>query len=116
MFSLGISPKFAAMMQRCEDEGRDDYTMMMEINEADPATVEQMLEFIYMGEFSQDPLTDDMGIRLLHCAQQYEILSLEKEILKRMSVSGTISAENDQKFMQAMDSCKPEKEAVTDVL
>ena len=63
-------------------------------------TSERILEFIYTGDFLNDPPSDDMMIELLQCAHKYEISSLKMEVLSRMSV--TLSIDNAIRFVQAV--------------
>ena len=96
-YVAGVSPVFAGML----DSGTHTVpSSCLKIPDLDGETLEQMLEFIYNGEFHKDSLTDAMIVRLLECAHKYEISSLKAEILSRMSA--TLSIENVIQFVQAV--------------
>ena len=82
------------------------------IEDVRPGVLEEMLEFIYTGDFkTKCPLPDDFLIQLLGCAEKFQFTALKNEIWIRMQ--SQLSVSNAVKYVQAAKTYGAGKE-VTD--
>ena len=80
--------------------------------------VERMLYFMYTGKLfateEKEPVTDQLIIELLHCADKYEIAEMKASVLAEMKAK--LSTVNAVKFAQAAELYGAEKWVLEEIL
>ena len=82
-------------MMKTEVKGGD-----INIEDVQPEALEEMLEFIYAGNFKTgDPIPDELLIPLLQCADKFDFALFKKKVVTAMG--SQLSVRNAVKYVQA---------------
>ena len=110
-----MSPVFATMLGTDMKEAASG---RIQVEDVGPGAVERMLNFMYTGKLfptdEKNPVTDELIIELLHCADKYGIAVMKENVLAR--IRSSLSTRNALKFAQTAELYGAEKKFVGEIL